>query len=142
VVAIKRLLTDDPATIERFVSEVRLLARLRHPNLILFMGYCTTPQLVIVNEYMAKGSLYSVLHNAEARKQRAAAAAKADTAAGGGGGAAGSGGGGAAAAAPLALPAPPSNGGSQAAPLQPQRSSLAPQPSLVEGQLPLHEEIK
>jgi serine/threonine protein kinase len=38
VVAVKRLLTDDASTIERFVSEVRLLARLRHPNLILFMG--------------------------------------------------------------------------------------------------------
>ncbi|KAF6257891.1 kinase-like domain-containing protein, partial [Scenedesmus sp. NREL 46B-D3] len=59
VVAIKRLLTNDAATIERFVSEVRMLARLRHPNLILFMGYCTTPELCIISEYMSKGSLYS-----------------------------------------------------------------------------------
>jgi serine/threonine protein kinase len=76
VVAIKRLLTNDAVTIERFVSEVRMLARLRHPNLILFMGYCTMPELCIVSEYMSKGSLYSVLHSPEQRKQRAAAATK------------------------------------------------------------------
>ncbi|WIA13712.1 hypothetical protein OEZ85_007265 [Tetradesmus obliquus] len=76
VVAIKRLLTNDAATIERFVGEVRMLARLRHPNLILFMGYCTLPELCIVSEFMSKGSLYGVLHSPEARKQRAAAARK------------------------------------------------------------------
>jgi hypothetical protein len=76
VVAIKRLLTNDAVTIERFVSEVRMLARLRHPNLILFMGYCTMPELCIISEYMSKGSLYSVLHSPEQRKQRAAVAKK------------------------------------------------------------------
>lgn len=74
VVAIKRLLTNDAPTIERFVSEVRMLARLRHPNLILFMGYCTMPELCIVSEYMSKGSLYSVLHSPEQRKERLLAA--------------------------------------------------------------------
>lgn len=48
VVAVKRLMTTDAATIERFVREIRLLARLRHPNLILFMGYCIAPELCIV----------------------------------------------------------------------------------------------
>jgi serine/threonine protein kinase len=75
VVAIKRLLTHDGDTIQRFVSEVRMLARLRHPNLILFMGYCKTPELCIVSEYMNRGSLYSVLHSADQRRQRVAAAA-------------------------------------------------------------------
>lgn len=51
-----------------------MLARLRHPNLILFMGYCTMPELCIVSEYMSKGSLYSVLHSPEQRKQRLLAA--------------------------------------------------------------------
>eukprot|EP00878_Enallax_costatus_P024545 GHUV01026198.1.p1 GENE.GHUV01026198.1~~GHUV01026198.1.p1 ORF type:complete len:298 (+),score=105.77 GHUV01026198.1:104-895(+) len=74
VVAVKRLLTNDASTIERFVSEVRMLARLRHPNLILFMGYCTMPELCIISEYMNKGSLYSVLHSPEQRKQRLAVA--------------------------------------------------------------------
>jgi serine/threonine protein kinase len=76
VVAIKRLLTNDAVTIERFASEVRMLARLRHPNLILFMGYCIMPELCIISEYMSKGSLYSVLHSLEQRKQRATAAKK------------------------------------------------------------------
>eukprot|EP00879_Flechtneria_rotunda_P003725 GHRR01003963.1.p1 GENE.GHRR01003963.1~~GHRR01003963.1.p1 ORF type:complete len:855 (+),score=369.40 GHRR01003963.1:504-3068(+) len=70
VVAIKRLLTNDALIMERFVSEVRMLARLRHPNLILFMGYCTMPELCIVTEFMSKGSLYSVLHAPEQRKHR------------------------------------------------------------------------
>jgi len=126
VVAIKRLLTDDATTIERFVSEVRLLARLRHPNLILFMGYCITPELCIVSEYMSKGSLYGVLHSPEQRKQRAAARAGRSSGseqqqgpedeAGGDGG----------------RDASVSQGGSQ----------LLGQPSLVEGQLPLSEEIR
>lgn len=38
--------------------------RLRHPNIILFMGACTVPpEICIVMEYAANGSLYSVLHN-------------------------------------------------------------------------------
>lgn len=48
VVAVKRLLSSDAATIERFVGEVIMLARIRHPNLILFIGFCTTPELCIV----------------------------------------------------------------------------------------------
>lgn len=75
--AVKRLLTLDTSTTERFISEVRILARLRHPNLILFMGYCTKPDLCIVSEYLNKGSLFSVLrqyeregHTLEAKLQR------------------------------------------------------------------------
>lgn len=142
VVAIKRLLTDDATTIERFVSEVRLLARLRHPNLILFMGYCITPELCIVSEYMSKGSLYGVLHSPQQRKQRAAAAAAA--AAGGGD----------------MLPSPSddaSSGAQDEGDEQEQsegrsvhrtgsgmsgRQQLYSQPSLAEGQLPLQEEVR
>ena len=68
-VAVKRLLMLDGSTMERFISEVRILARLRHPNLILFMGYCTKPDLCIVSEYMNRGSLYSLLRQNE-REQR------------------------------------------------------------------------
>lgn len=60
MVAIKRLLHVDSTTVQRFAKEIRLLARLRHPNLILFMGFCTTPELCIVSEYMARGSLFQV----------------------------------------------------------------------------------
>lgn len=134
VVAIKRLLTDDASTIERFVSEVRLLARLRHPNLILFMGYCITPELCIVSEYMSRGSLYGVLHSPEQRKQRAAAAAAtgagAALATAGSGALAGSGRGSGAAWSDEEC------GGRS------QQQQLQGQPSLAEGQLPLSEEIR
>jgi hypothetical protein len=43
VVAIKRLLHMDAAAVQRFANEIRLLARLRHPNLILFMGFVSCP---------------------------------------------------------------------------------------------------
>lgn len=136
VVAIKRLLTDDASTIERFVSEVRLLARLRHPNLILFMGYCITPELCIVSEYMSRGSLYGVLHSPEQRKQRAAAAAATGAgtalATAGSGALAGSSSGAAGSDEGCAL-GPAGGGRSQ---------QLQGQPSLAEGQLPLAEEIR
>jgi hypothetical protein len=126
-VAIKRLLTDDSTTIERFVSEVRLLARLRHPNLILFMGYCITPELCIVSEFMSKGSLYGVLHSPEQRKQRMAAAGGTLLAGEDVGGALGGQGSGA---------------GSDNAEGSSQQQVLQGQPSLAEGQLPLAEEIR
>lgn len=65
VVAIKRILKDEASTIDRFIREVTLLARLRHPNVILFMGYCTAPELCIISEYMSRGSLYGILRRAE-----------------------------------------------------------------------------
>lgn len=43
------------------MREVALLASLRHPNLILFMGYATQPHLAIVSEFMHRGSLFKVL---------------------------------------------------------------------------------
>ncbi|CAD7696214.1 unnamed protein product [Ostreobium quekettii] len=61
VVAIKRLLESDATTIGQFKKEVTLLARIRHPNLILFIGYCTTPHLCIISEFMQRGCLYSIL---------------------------------------------------------------------------------
>ena len=40
--------------------EAQLLARLRHPNVLLLMGYCTAPPCM-VTEYCASGSLLDVL---------------------------------------------------------------------------------
>lgn len=62
-VAVKRLLFKDPPAIERFIEEVVLLARMRHPNLVLFLGYCTTPDLCILTEYLSRGSLYHLLQS-------------------------------------------------------------------------------
>ncbi|QHN71166.1 serine/threonine protein kinase [Mollivirus kamchatka] len=47
-----------------FREEVKVMTSLRHPNVVLFMGACTkAPNLCIIMEYMALGSLYDLLHN-------------------------------------------------------------------------------
>ncbi|AGO85889.2 Serine/threonine protein kinase [Pandoravirus salinus] len=47
-----------------FCEEVRVMTSLRHPNVVLFMAACTKPpNMCIVMEYMALGSLYELLHN-------------------------------------------------------------------------------
>ena len=40
VVAVKLLLQDDEITMDRIMREVHVLSKLRHPNLILFIGFC------------------------------------------------------------------------------------------------------
>ena len=46
--AVKLLLhVDDPGA-RRFLSEVALLAGLRHPNVLLFMGFSLAPYLAII----------------------------------------------------------------------------------------------
>lgn len=50
VVAIKLLLNVDAGVLERFFQEVSILAALRHPNLLLFMGYTRSPALAMVSE--------------------------------------------------------------------------------------------
>eukprot|EP01087_Luapelamoeba_hula_P003945 TRINITY_DN138_c0_g1_i2.p1 TRINITY_DN138_c0_g1~~TRINITY_DN138_c0_g1_i2.p1 ORF type:complete len:1733 (-),score=273.96 TRINITY_DN138_c0_g1_i2:43-5241(-) len=66
-VAVKLLNTGNSISRENkvnFVSEVKIMTQLRHPNVVLFMGACTTPpNLCIIMEYMELGSLYDVLHN-------------------------------------------------------------------------------
>jgi len=60
VVAVKQLLersSEVKTTLER---EVEVLAKLRHPNLLLFMGYCVEPPL-ICTEFMRRGSLHTIL---------------------------------------------------------------------------------
>ncbi|KAJ6892567.1 hypothetical protein NC651_025693 [Populus alba x Populus x berolinensis] len=48
---------------EEFLSEVSMMKRLRHPNIVLFMGAVTQPpNLSIVMEYLSRGSLHKLLH--------------------------------------------------------------------------------
>ncbi|CAM8991699.1 unnamed protein product [Rhodiola kirilowii] len=52
--------TDD--TIFSFRQEVSLMKRLRHPNVLLFMGAVTSPEhLAIVTEFLPRGSLFRLL---------------------------------------------------------------------------------
>jgi len=54
-----------PTVVEEFIKEVRILSVLRHPNVILFMGACVTPNLCIVTEFLQKGSLHNILFDGE-----------------------------------------------------------------------------
>ncbi|KAL5052402.1 hypothetical protein RYX36_033084 [Vicia faba] len=64
-VAVKRFLLQDISgeSLEEFKSEVQIMRRLRHPNVVLFMGAITRPpNLSIVTEFLPRGSLYRLLH--------------------------------------------------------------------------------
>uniref|UniRef100_A0A7N0TLR2 non-specific serine/threonine protein kinase n=1 Tax=Kalanchoe fedtschenkoi TaxID=63787 RepID=A0A7N0TLR2_KALFE len=65
-VAVKRFLDQDLTgdALMQFKSEVEMMLRLRHPNVVLFMGAVTRPpNLSILTEYLPRGSLYKLLHN-------------------------------------------------------------------------------
>lgn len=64
-VAVKVFLEQDltEENIEDFANEISILSRIRHPNVILFLGACTTPpRLSVVTEFMEMGSLYHLIH--------------------------------------------------------------------------------
>ncbi|WJX72060.1 putative serine/threonine-protein kinase sis8 [Trifolium repens] len=64
-VAVKRFLNQDISgeALEEFISEVRIMKRLRHPNVVLFMGAVIRfPNLSIVTEFLPRGSLYRLIH--------------------------------------------------------------------------------
>ncbi|KAL4436097.1 hypothetical protein ABPG77_005545 [Micractinium sp. CCAP 211/92] len=60
----ERALAMDEAHLERLMAEAAVMANLRHPNIVTFMGVCTFPAC-IVSEYCAKGSLTDVLRRAK-----------------------------------------------------------------------------
>ncbi|KAL4578815.1 hypothetical protein LXL04_014946 [Taraxacum kok-saghyz] len=64
-VAVKKFLDQHITTesLDEFISEVRIMKRVRHPNVVLFMGAVTrAPHLSIVTEFLPRGSLYKLLH--------------------------------------------------------------------------------
>ncbi|KAL2342353.1 hypothetical protein Fmac_003638 [Flemingia macrophylla] len=64
-VAVKKFLYQDISgeSLEEFKSEVQIMRRLRHPNVVLFMGAVTRPpNLSIVTEFLPRGSLYRLIH--------------------------------------------------------------------------------
>ncbi|KAG6744133.1 hypothetical protein POTOM_052843 [Populus tomentosa] len=70
-VAVKILMEQDfhAEHFKEFLREVAIMKRLRHPNIVLFMGAVTQPpNLSIVTEYLSRGSLYRLLHKSGARE--------------------------------------------------------------------------
>jgi hypothetical protein len=55
------------AAADKLIEEAALLASLRHPNVVGFMGYCVAPP-AIATEYCARGSLYDLLKAAAANE--------------------------------------------------------------------------
>ncbi len=45
-----------------YTQEVAMLRQLKHPNIVLFIGACIRPKLMILTEYCARRSLYYVIH--------------------------------------------------------------------------------
>ncbi|XP_028796099.1 probable serine/threonine-protein kinase SIS8 [Neltuma alba] len=64
-VAVKKFLDQDFSgdALAQFKSEVEIMLRLRHPNVVLFMGAITRPpHSSILTEFLPRGSLYRLLH--------------------------------------------------------------------------------
>jgi serine/threonine protein kinase len=53
-------------TLDEFKKEILFMVKLRHPNILLFMGACTSRgNLAIITELMSRGSIYDLLHNSK-----------------------------------------------------------------------------
>ncbi|KAL1538835.1 Calcium/calmodulin-regulated receptor-like kinase 2, variant 2 [Salvia divinorum] len=64
VVAVKVLASDSKQGEKEFQTEVSLLARLHHRNLVNLVGYCVDKgQHMLVYEYMSNGSLENLIYN-------------------------------------------------------------------------------
>ncbi|KAJ7966433.1 Mitogen-activated protein kinase kinase kinase [Quillaja saponaria] len=64
-VAVKKFLDQDFSgdALVQFKLEVEIMLRLRHPNVVLFMGAITRPpHFSILTEFLPRGSLYRLLH--------------------------------------------------------------------------------
>ncbi|KAL0377640.1 UNVERIFIED_CONTAM: Calcium/calmodulin-regulated receptor-like kinase [Sesamum radiatum] len=66
VVAVKVLASNSKQGEKEFQTEVSLLARLHHRNLVNLVGYCIDKgQRMLVYEYMSNGSLENLIYNDE-----------------------------------------------------------------------------
>lgn len=76
-VALKQLQLGDPtdteeedqeqlnAVLKEFASEVKMLSKLDHPNVIKYVGFTTAPHCLIIQEFAANGDLRTFLENAK-----------------------------------------------------------------------------
>eukprot|EP00339_Tiarina_fusa_P004927 CAMPEP_0117026930 /NCGR_PEP_ID=MMETSP0472-20121206/19743_1 /TAXON_ID=693140 ORGANISM="Tiarina fusus, Strain LIS" /NCGR_SAMPLE_ID=MMETSP0472 /ASSEMBLY_ACC=CAM_ASM_000603 /LENGTH=482 /DNA_ID=CAMNT_0004734057 /DNA_START=39 /DNA_END=1487 /DNA_ORIENTATION=+ len=59
-VAIKKILKADISEddLEEFSTEILLVSKLRHPNIVQFLGACMEPEFCLVIEFMDRGTLF------------------------------------------------------------------------------------
>ncbi|PXF41155.1 Serine/threonine-protein kinase EDR1 [Gracilariopsis chorda] len=64
VKTLQKLEEDDPQALKaEFMVEMKLMSKLRHPNIVEFIGACIhSPNLAIILEFMPGGSLYRAIH--------------------------------------------------------------------------------
>ncbi|GJU59696.1 leaf rust 10 disease-resistance locus receptor-like protein kinase-like 1.1 protein [Tanacetum coccineum] len=69
-VAVKRLYDHNYNRVQKFINEVEILTKLRHPNLVVLYG-CTSRisrELLLVYEYISNGTVYDHLHGQRAKE--------------------------------------------------------------------------
>lgn len=67
-VAIKKLKNQnaDDYALGEFRKEIDIMSKIRHPNIVLFLGVCiTTNDLYLVSEYLPRGDLETLLGNSK-----------------------------------------------------------------------------
>eukprot|EP00005_Dracoamoeba_jomungandri_P011924 CAMPEP_0174273094 /NCGR_PEP_ID=MMETSP0439-20130205/53382_1 /TAXON_ID=0 /ORGANISM="Stereomyxa ramosa, Strain Chinc5" /LENGTH=588 /DNA_ID=CAMNT_0015364029 /DNA_START=204 /DNA_END=1967 /DNA_ORIENTATION=+ len=74
-IAIKKLLCfsrlDEEKVLEDFLSEVKILSKLRHPNILLLLGVCIdNNNQALITEFMPGGTLYDLIHNPKKRHRK------------------------------------------------------------------------
>ncbi|PRP83919.1 hypothetical protein PROFUN_08856 [Planoprotostelium fungivorum] len=64
---LKTLANVSSDVVEEFQREIAMMGKLRHPNIILYMGASTKPpNMCMITEYMDGGSVYDLIHKRKA----------------------------------------------------------------------------
>ena len=66
---LKSSMLSSQESIKSFIDECNIMKNLHHPNILLFMGACTTgPEFFVVTEYCENGNLFELLHINQSQK--------------------------------------------------------------------------